>query len=79
MRKELKNNNIDRENYAYLMDHVLKNKGKKQLYGTQMTWDSLGNHFPYPIKDSVNVDKRRIEMGLNSLNHYLKFFESLNN
>lgn len=72
MKKELRKGNVDSTNYAYLVDRVLKNKGKKQLYGTQMNWDSSGNYFPYPIKDSTHVDNRRKEVGLEPLKEYIQ-------
>lgn len=48
---------------AHLTDRVLLNAGKKQKFGTQFCLRD-GAREPYPIKDSKNVDKRRIEYGL---------------
>lgn len=51
--------------YAYLTDRVMLNTGKKQVYGTQF-WllDEKDGAVPRPLEDSLNVDKRRAEVGL---------------
>jgi len=59
----LKNCDFNDRNKAYLIDRVLINQGKKQIYGTQLIGE---------IKDKKNVDKRRKEMGLESLEEYLR-------
>lgn len=59
--------------YAYLYDRVLINTGKKQLYGTQCKYVPGSKILiPEPLEDSLNVDTRRIQMGLDSLHSYLK-------
>ena len=54
-----------------MTDRVEINKGKKQIYGTQVTYNSQGQAYPKPLLDSVNVDKRRAEVGLEPLEQYL--------
>lgn len=56
---------------AYLTDRVLLKQGKKQVYGTQFT-GSGKNAQPSPIDDEANVDKRRQEVGLGTLEEYAK-------
>jgi hypothetical protein len=56
---------------AYLTDRVLVGEGKKQLYGTQFTTKD-GEMVPSPIEDEANVDKRRKEVGLETLAEYTK-------
>ena len=73
MKKELKNGNIIKTNYAYLYDRVMFNKGKKQFYGTQIDW-STGKSVLYKIKKPSSKDIRRKEMELNTLNDYLDSF-----
>lgn len=60
------------ENYALLYDRVslLKPDGK-QYYGTQVN-DMLKK--PFPIRDERNVDKRRRELGMITLESYLSKF-----
>jgi hypothetical protein len=64
----LKNVNLELSDKAALIDRIRYNKGEEQLYGTMLNAD---------IEDKENVNKRRKEMGLNSLEEYLK--ESENN
>lgn len=73
MKKELNNNNVSRRNYAYLFDRVLKNKGEKQLYGTQITWET-GFPTSYPLKHPEKLDEMRKEMGLEPISEYLASF-----
>ncbi len=77
--KELsKKGEIPKKDYAYLYDRVQRNTGKKQLYGTQLSFDSEGNLFdntnkiiiPQDLVDPENVDKRRKKMGLEPLEQY---------
>ena len=60
---------------ALLEDRVLLKRGKKQIYGSQVQADSLGNWQVAPIEDEKNVDQRRATMGLQSLAEYLKLFK----
>jgi len=59
-----------KEDVAYLTDRVMVKEKGVQLYGTQ--FKSAGTL--YPITDSVNVDKRRAEMGMTTLAEYKKGF-----
>lgn len=73
---EVKRHNASAENYAYLMDRVLINKGQKQLYGTQVHLNIKTKHSePLPIQDSIGVDARRKTAGLMPLKDYLKQFD----
>jgi len=49
---------------AYLIDRVLVNNGRKQIYGTQFRRDKNLNSVPRPIEDIKNLDKRRKLVGL---------------
>ena len=57
--------------YAKMRDRLLVEEGKKQLYGTQIKFESLVRE-PHPINDPEYVDKRRAEIGLGPLKPYLK-------
>lgn len=63
------------QNLAYLTDRVLVNEGKEQEYGTQFH-DVDGKPQPRPIRDAKNVDKRRKEMGLSTLDEYRKLMKT---
>lgn len=78
MKKLVVKNDVNKKNYAYLYDRVMKNKGKKQLYGTQFSY-LPPNHEPsvVNIEDSINVDTRRKEVGLEPLSEYIKSMKEL--
>lgn len=69
---------VSKKDYAMLYDRVQRNTGKKQLYGTQLSFDGTGNLFnskneiilPKDLEDPKNVDKRRKKMGLEPLEKY---------
>ncbi len=69
---------ISSKGYAYLYDRVQRNTGGLQLYGTQLSYGNKGNLFddsdkliyPKDLADPPNVDKRRKEVGLSSLEDY---------
>lgn len=60
------------ENYALLYDRVHVNRFKGlQYYGTQV---NTKTNTVYPIKNEINVDKRRKELGMEPLKDYLLKF-----
>lgn len=64
---------VERIHLAMLQDRVLMRQGKPQVYGTQLWNDpSTGELGLYPVEDSTNVDQRRAEIGLPSINEYLR-------
>jgi len=60
---------------ALLTDRVLVQSGKKQKYGTQLTWKD-GKLIASPIEDEAKVDERRKTVGLGPLKDYLKTAEA---
>ena len=68
---EVDKKNADGRHYALLLDRVNLNTNKKQIYGTQVTYSDLGQAYPKNLSDSIGVDQRRIELGLDSLIPYL--------
>lgn len=52
---------------AMLEDRIRRFEGKPQLYGTQFDWDDNGQLSAGVIEDEANVDRRRANVGLNSL------------
>lgn len=69
MEAYLENGGVDKGNYAYLWDRVAVNTGEKQRYGTQPTWEctSEGKLTLQPLEDPDNVNARRAEMNLNTV------------
>ncbi|PQJ20818.1 DUF6624 domain-containing protein [Tenacibaculum sp. SG-28] len=64
--------NAQPSNYGLLLDRVLINTNKKQIYGTQVTYNfKTGQAYPQPLKDSTSVNERRKSIGLEPLEKYL--------
>jgi hypothetical protein len=63
---------------AYLLDRVRVADGLPQVYGTQWTPDADGEWQPRtPIEDEANVDARRAEAGLGTIDEYLEELETM--
>ncbi|WP_373514227.1 DUF6624 domain-containing protein [Persicitalea sp.] len=74
MDKEVEKENADPNNYAYLYDRVKVNAAEKQLFGTQVTYETetTGRAIPkIGLADSANVDRLREKYILEPLKDYL--------
>ena len=71
MKVEVEKENANNSNFAYLTDRVLKNKGEKQRYGTQLKYVKDFWIIPQPMIDSLNVNERRKKIGLPTIEDYL--------
>lgn len=71
LKAEVDKNNADPSNFALLTDRVQVNTGKKQVYGTQVTYNQFGQAYPKALADSSEVNKRRAEVGLGPIEEYL--------
>ena len=74
---EVDNKNADGSNYGLLTDRVKINTGEKQVYGTQVSYNSQGQAYPKNLADSVNVNKRRAEVGLEPIEEYLNLMTQM--
>ncbi|AFL81233.1 hypothetical protein Aeqsu_1753 [Aequorivita sublithincola DSM 14238] len=65
------NNESQAIHYARLIDRMLLNSDRLQLYGTQINY---ATHTPtfYELKDPEFVDKRRNELGLDSIEEFAR-------
>lgn len=70
MREAAKDEQVLKTNIAYLVDRILVNKGKPQIYGTQFYKNKKGELAPRPIKNMKILDKLRKKMGLESFKLY---------
>jgi len=78
----VKNDEASKSSYAMMLDRYLMHKGRKQIYGTQaITYSKgvddngkpiMGKTFLWPIDDEFNVNKRRKEMGMSSIEENAK-------
>ncbi len=63
----VRENKANSKNLAYLTDRIAVFEGNPQLYGTQLDWDENGELSPNNFDDMEKVNKRRKDLGLNSL------------
>lgn len=72
IKKAVADNNLPKRQYAMFYDRLVLRQGKKQVYGTQLAM-SKEHKKPYvlPLEDPKNVDQRRAEMGLNTMQENL--------
>lgn len=81
MKKEIRKNNASKSEFAMLEDRININLGKKQRFGTQLTYNNKGQAIPKnELIDSLNIDKLRKEYDLPVYKDYLNmmtndFFE----
>lgn len=70
----IKKDPIQKREFAGLYDRLRVSAGMKQLFGTQAV--SMGGFLVlYPIEDQANLDARRAEFGLGSIDLYIKSLE----
>ncbi|HEX8609590.1 MAG TPA: DUF6624 domain-containing protein [Pedobacter sp.] len=78
MKKEVIKGNADPKNFAYLTDRVKLNLGHKQIYGTQVTYNTDScQAIPRLLYDSLRVNQRRKEVGLEPIEAYLNQMSEL--
>ncbi len=68
--KKLPETPYRKQSIAYLTDRILTKEGKRQMYGTQFE-----NGKSFPIHDIKNLDKLRLEMGLEPFEEYAKIMK----
>ena len=71
MKLKVDKKNASGQSYAYLIDRINLNEGKQQIYGTQIIMGEGGTKLK-PCFDTLNLDKRRIAVGLSPIKEYLK-------
>lgn len=75
MRDAVKKGKAQPQDLALLEDRILTKQGKEQIYGSQVRQnEKTGKNEFFPIKDEVNVNKRRKSVGLQPLEEYAKYF-----
>jgi hypothetical protein len=72
MREAVAKGNARPSSLALLEDRVSLGQGKKQIYGSQIGRNpETGEFYVSPLQDPENVDKRRAEVGLGTLQEYV--------
>jgi hypothetical protein len=72
MREAVRKGNASASSLALLEDRVALRKGEKQIYGSQVGRDQeTGEYYVLPLIDPDNVDQRRAEVGLGTIQDYI--------
>ena len=72
MKEATSKGNARADYLALLEDRIAIRLGKKQIYGSQIGHNSkTGEFYVLPLKDPDNVNKRRFQVGLNSMEDYV--------
>ncbi|MNU77813.1 hypothetical protein D3C71_673960 [compost metagenome] len=75
MREAVAKGNAQASSLALLEDRVALGQGKKQVYGSQIgLFKETGENYVLPLEDPDNVNKRRAEVGLNSMEEYIEYW-----
>ncbi len=75
MREAVKKGNANASSLALLEDRVALREGRKQIYGSQIGTNPITKkQYVLPLEDPDNVDKRRFEVGLDSLADYVSYW-----
>jgi hypothetical protein len=73
MRKAVKDKELSARFLVRAVDRIATDKNELQIYGQQMKYYPESQSFNlWPIKDPENLEKRRAEMGLDSISEFLK-------
>lgn len=75
-REAFKQQEFKGSSLALIEDRVAIGEGRKQIYGSQLSWDMAKNVYTLlPIDNPAEVDKRRAAMGMEPLAAYLEVFD----
>ncbi|WP_257667327.1 DUF6624 domain-containing protein [Parapedobacter tibetensis] len=79
MKVQVDKANASPSDYAMLVDRVSLNTGKPQVYGTQVTYNvEICQVIPKsPLMDSIHVNERRADVGLEPLENYLNMMSEM--
>ncbi len=65
----VENGDLNKEQYALMKDRILMDEGKPQIYGSQIKSGKL-----YKLENPETVNERRKEMGMGTIEDYLRDF-----
>ncbi|MBN9483524.1 MAG: hypothetical protein BGO70_13660 [Bacteroidetes bacterium 43-93] len=75
MREAVKTKRAQPSSLAMLEDRVAIRTGGKQIYGSQIAISRDGKYYVDLLEDPDNVDKRRAEVGLESMSSYISHWK----
>jgi len=73
--KAAENGDLSWRSLCLMTDRIRKRKHLKQIYGTQITTDANGKSILYEVEDFENLNKRRLSIGLEPIEEYVKFWD----
>lgn len=74
IQKDADSGGLNKEAYALLFDRLQLMLGEKQRYGSQVSFDKVGQPFLFPVEDPTAVAALRESMGMVPLARMLKLF-----
>jgi hypothetical protein len=75
IKEAVEREDLEKQSFALFIDRIKMFKGNKQIYGTQLSYNNeTGELELYPVEDETNLDQRREEMGLGTIEAYMKHF-----
>jgi len=78
--KSVADGELPKRAFAYFIDKMKTSAGENQIYGTQITWnETTGNYELYPVEEEEQLNERRREMGLDSVETYLRHMYKMYN
>ena len=73
LKNAVEHNEASKNELALLTDRINIREGKKQIYGSQISFDSIQKvYYLGNVKDPENLNKRRAEVGMQPIEEYLK-------
>lgn len=76
LKRLVENGDLEQGKLALVIDRMLVEHGKKQVYGSQVFKNrNTGNYELYPIRSPELVNQRRASVGLGTIEEYLKYWE----
>ena len=69
IKEAVENGDLSKQQYALMKDRILMDEGKPQIYGSQIKGNKL-----YKLENPETVNERRKEMGMGTIEDYLRNF-----
>ncbi|MDO9254628.1 MAG: hypothetical protein Q7U54_03875 [Bacteroidales bacterium] len=77
LKKAVRQHEADKKDLALLIDRIKLRENKKQIYGSQISYDNETNksYFDYSkLRNPYNINNRRKKMGLGPIEDYVKIW-----
>jgi len=79
LEKAVFENEANPKHLAYFTDRIAVHEGKPQLYGSQFDWNEMGELSPQFFDDLIKVNRRRLAIGLNTLEDQTEIIRQIAN